>query len=93
MEDYFKVKHLEKDTVSAKMRVYPKLWEARPLARDLRLYAARDVIHLPAIYERLKSTDGVFKESDKCRLYPYINENHPGVEFCESGSYLAAFIK
>ena len=67
-------------------------WEARPFTEEMVSYASQDVQHLPRIYELLKNVEGVYQQSEKYRLYPYINNGHPGLHFATPGTYIAAFI-
>lgn len=99
LEKYLKTQNSMKEKISVEMNMNPELWEQRPLKATMLEYASQDVVYLSSIYNIFKRklskylVSKIFEKSSNWHFYSLINKNHPGIDHCEAGQYVGAYIK
>lgn len=99
LKKYLNTENAAKSEISDEMKCNLEFWDQRPLTRVMIDYASEDVAYLPKMYELFKQKlkrsvlMQIFEKSSNCHFYSLINKNHPGINYCKSGQYVAAYIK
>lgn len=99
LQKYLNTENMMKSEISDEMASNLDFWEQRPLTREMVNYASQDVMYLPSIYSIFKHqmkrsvVATIFEKSANCHYYSLINKDHPGIESCKSGQYIACYIK